>query len=345
MLYRYETYSADEFLQDESFLKWMAGNEMSKAFWINWIRQHPERLGVLEEAIQLYGLLRSQGDELPAIEDEEQVLQNILSAIPENKGRRGKRRVKSFFRPVLSLVVILFLIGFVGIYFLKADQPPAFKNVLLSATDTVKQYLLPDSTVLTLNKNSECRFRASFENNREVWINGEAFLDVSHQVDKAGHHKSFVVHLNNAALEVLGTRFSVVNIKNRRMVMLEKGSVKLSNSYRELILQPGQMGHVEESTIELQNIDPMLYTSWITGNLDLHETRLSEIIDMLRYRYGYEVINKANSKKLEQKVSGSVNVQDIHNLLNTLSLAFDVSFELRHNVVIISYQNNQKTQL
>jgi ferric-dicitrate binding protein FerR (iron transport regulator) len=129
------------------------------------------------------------------------------------------------------------------------------------------------------------------------------------------------------------------------MVMLEKGSVKLSNSYRELILQPGQMGHVEESTIELQNIDPMLYTSWITGNLNLHETSLSEIIDMLRYRYGYEVINKANSKKLEQKVSGSVNVQDIHNLLNTLSLAFDVSFELRHNVVIISYQNNQKTQL
>lgn len=104
-----------------------------------------------------------------------------------------------------------------------------------------KRFVLPDSTKVTLNSGSQIRFNKGFGlENREIWLNGEAFFDVS----KDASHP-FMVNTNRMTVRVLGTAFNVRSYNTAEdietTVLEGKVEVSLNESKeKKVILLPNE---------------------------------------------------------------------------------------------------------
>lgn len=87
------------------------------------------------------------------------------------------------------------------------------------------EVVLSDGTRVTLNASSRLRYPTSFDGSvREVWLDGEAYFDVSRDP-----RKPFVVHTERQRIRVLGTSFNVMAYDGDtfNIVTLLSGAVQL----------------------------------------------------------------------------------------------------------------------
>ena len=114
---------------------------------------------------------------------------------------------------------------------------PLFTEI--STSDSIKIFLLPDSSKITLNKNSSLCYSTSFSE-RKVELTGEAFFEVTHN-----EAKPFYVHAKDVTVKVLGTSFNInTNKKEGAEVSVITGKVKVSstNNKGQIVLAEGEKG-------------------------------------------------------------------------------------------------------
>lgn len=341
----YEHYSPDDFLQDEYFLEWLKNPQGAQsAFWENWLALHPHKQAAVEEARQLYALLQTHEEITPAQSDREEVLAKIMTVIESESGESGSGRSRiRRLRPLLKIAAVVLLVAGAAailLYYRNTKTPAAL--ALLQTKEAVQQFRLPDSTLITLDRDSRCRYEKQMAGKvkREIWIDGEAFLDVSHRTGGDGKRQPFIVHMNGMDVEVLGTRFNVINRNTQQQIMLERGSVKVNNETESLLLRPGEMAVTAGKNLVKKKINPALYTSWMTGVLAFDATSLQEVIDLLQYGFGYHVVFTMDPGKSREKISGTVSTRNREDLFKTLSVAFGVSIKVQNNTLILSHKTN-----
>jgi len=196
-------------------------------------------------------------------------------------------------------------------------------NQLIVTYGKTTSLILSDGTKVWVNSGSKLIYPAVFEKSkREVFISGEAFLEVARN-EKA----PFIVKTNNVELNVLGTSFNVsaYNDDITQSVVLVSGSVEikskdLSGSYK---IQPNQMfSYVKDSNIvNIEKVDVANYVSWKYGYLINEKERLDNLFQKLSRHFNVTfVYNKQDfmkhtfSGKLDLKVS-------IQEILNYISVA------------------------
>jgi hypothetical protein len=68
----YHTYTAEDFILDQNFRQWVLNpDQVSNSFWEAWLVQHPEKVGVIEEARELLLEISSHKDILYDKEEHE----------------------------------------------------------------------------------------------------------------------------------------------------------------------------------------------------------------------------------------------------------------------------------
>jgi ferric-dicitrate binding protein FerR (iron transport regulator) len=99
-----------------------------------------------------------------------------------------------------------------------------------------------------LNANSQLRTPARWPAGarREVWLEGEAFFQVTKKGAAPGGGTDgarFVVHTGQVDVAVLGTRFNVTNRRGQTTVTLNEGKVKLEEGDLDgaVIMEPGEL--------------------------------------------------------------------------------------------------------
>jgi transmembrane sensor len=315
----YDEYTAGELLQDPYFLEWLQRPDAANdRFWERWLKEHPHRAAVVEEARQLYGMLHMQDRWHATAEDHQEVLEGILAQT--GPAPRPVRRVPVLLKWVAA--VLLAAGAGIGAYFWQ--QATAYTTI--SAGVNIRQATLPDGTQLVLNAHSSCRYKA-----RELWLEGEAFLDVQQQTDQP-----FTVHLNDMEIAVLGTRFNVINTGGRQNVMLESGKVRVATTGASLVLQPGEIASLKGASLQREKANASLYKGWIAGRLHFDHTTLAEIIRFLEHAYGWQVQGPGSKALLNKEISGSISITDRQALLNTLSVAFNLNIEQQNNIIILT---------
>ena len=205
-------------------------------------------------------------------------------------------------------------------------------------------FVLPDSSVVTLNANSTLEYTANWQQQalREVWLNGEAFFHVKkiQQSHTAKLPVKFVVHTTQVDVEVLGTEFNVNERRGTTRVVLNSGKVKLNANLSQaetLVMEPGE--YVELSAEHRQFVrkvvDPELYSSWTEKKLLLDNTPLQEIARIIEDYYGLKV-KFENTALAEKTLTGSIPTDDLHTFLTVLSASIDVEMQQEENTLTIS---------
>ena len=197
-------------------------------------------------------------------------------------------------------------------------------------------YVLPDSTRVWINSDSELRFPTNFVDGvRRVELRGEAFFDVAHD-----RRSPFVVTLSGGDITVYGTRFNVTDYKETGLsAVLVEGSIgfrSLQGDTVRLIPSERMVYGGDETGISVEKVDTELYTAWIDHRFVFRGQTLEEIMSTLARWYDFDIVF-ADEEARTIRLSGRLNrYDDIRVLLRTYEEVAGVHFGIRGREIVVS---------
>lgn len=332
---KYELYTARDFAQDETFQQWVLSPDIkSNFFWDDWIRRHPQSKTAVSEAILLirsvqfrsYDLKDAEKDKIwdgiwdtPDLEDEER------SGATAPTSKKKIVRVWKYAAAVLLIVT-----GIAAIWQMTGNSSAgAVSFTAETRRAEIRRVLLPDSSEVILNANSEIVFSEN-DDVRDLWLKGEAYFHIRH-TDNA---KAFIVHTyDSLTVTVLGTRFNVNTSGMRVFVVLEQGSIEAAfsdssaNEKTKLYLKPGDMIEYdkENGDFSKSRVDPTRFVSWTENRLVMDHYTLQDAAAFIRKVFDRDLVLN-DSTLLRESISGSMPI--IYNL-DTMLVQFSKAFQLQ----------------
>ncbi len=308
-----------------------------------------------EEKKQLYNYLRlSEGQDFDNVlhalwlevadapKVEEATAHRMFQAI----SRHTETKVKTLSRIPYRLVAAS-LAGLCGVlYFFYFHHDPTFRTQY----GEVRTLTLPDQTVVYLNTNSALRYARTYEMDpvREVWLEGEAYFEVTRQVRAATQSSAYdtvklIVHTRQVDIEVTGTAFNVKNRHCTTQVVLDEGKVHLKkpdSGIRLLAMQPGEavrINQAQDYTLE-HVVESEVYSSWKENELYFDDQTLAEVQQVLADNYGVR-LRFADPALQHLKFTGSTPADNLSVLMTTLEKSFSLTITQDHDEYIVTYKH------
>lgn len=196
---------------------------------------------------------------------------------------------------------------------------------------------LNDGTKVWVNAGSRVVYPVQFDSKlREIYIDGEAYLDVKHN-----DRWPFVVKTNRMEVQVKGTSFNVMAYSKDvdQQVVLVKGRVRIvekSNKHR-IDLHPNEMFIDNGVKTQVKAVDVDDYTLWTQGLYKYDSERLDVIMKRLS-RYYNEALN-CNADVAFYKCSGKLDMNmSLEEVLKGISLTAPISYSKENGRYLISHK-------
>jgi len=199
------------------------------------------------------------------------------------------RVVKAPFRYwwAAASIVVLLIAG--GVYLTRTrTTAPAIAMVTEQADrSAIKKIALPDGTVIWLNYDSKVRYTQS--ENRELWLEGEAYFEVAPQQGKA-----FLVHAGKLDVTVLGTSFNIdaYTPGESITVTVSGGKVAVGNEQASSIALGANQQAVynsRENKIAQATIAAADFNAWREGQLVFRNLTFGSIAQRLERAYNVRI--------------------------------------------------------
>nr|WP_299381168.1 FecR family protein [Allomuricauda sp.] len=198
---------------------------------------------------------------------------------------------------------------------------------------------LSDGTIAHLNAGSSLKYPIRFlnEGNREVFLVGEAYLDVTKDTSRP-----FLISTSNQLdIQVLGTQFNVSNYPEDATteVVLVEGSVGLQVNEDDniTVLEPGFKGSFdrEHGFISTTPVITNIYTSWVKGDLVFRGMSLDNILKKLERHYNVAITNH-NAEFSQKKFNANFGNEPIEVVLNYFKNIYGIDYSINDNKIILN---------
>ena len=184
-----------------------------------------------------------------------------------------------------------------------------------------------DGSKLWVNSGSKVIYPAKFtDDSREIFVEGEIFLDVVHD-DK----KPFIVKTRKMEIRDLGTQFNVSTYDNESNshVVLVKGKVEIeTKGKRKNTLSPNQMFLYDNTSDRnsIQNVNTQDYVAWKDGYYQFNQQKLDIVLEKLCKYYGIKI--QWDEKVSELTCSGKLDLkEDMDKVFSVLQKAAPIKVE------------------
>jgi transmembrane sensor len=341
----YQQFSTEDFIQDEFFIEWVTMPDASSdQFWKSWMAEHPEKLDEIFEAKAFIEKLRKEAQEpLLSIARTESLWSGIHQHVEEEDQpltiSPSPKKPLNRFRKLGIAASFLLIASLASLFWYQSLPSDIYYQTRYGE---IKEILLPDSSRVFLNANSELVVSGDWNTlqEREVQLKGEAYFIVSTQPSPEGARK-FTVHTRDFDVVVLGTRFNVINRENRKRVVLEEGKIDLqlkpdkdlpalhqdAPRQKSIAVKPGERAEIaaeaKDEPLHIEKVNTQVYSAWKTRELVFDHTPFQELISIIEDNYGYKV-RVQDPELLGRKLSGTVPSDNLNTLLKSLELIFDI---------------------
>ncbi|HMK17090.1 MAG TPA: FecR family protein [Chitinophagaceae bacterium] len=222
----------------------------------------------------------------------------------------------------------------------KLSYDPTNKNsreIVYNTISTPKggqyQLELPDGSQVWLNATSSIHFPTSFiGTERRIEITGEAYFEIAKDPNMP-----FIVTVNNAEVQVLGTHFNVnaYNDEDNVKTTLLEGSVRFVNDGNINILKPGQQAQLAKNgmtkVVSDVNVDNVI--AWKNGMFDFENAGIETIMRQLSRWYDVEIEYKGETDDLFiAEMRRDIKLSDA---LKALELTGKVKFDIQGKKIIV----------
>src|SRR6266850_5586966 len=218
------------------------------------------------------------------------------------------------------------------------------KKVVNSGT-TPQVLFLPDSSKVLLEPRSRLEFSGSFlQSKREVFLEGEAFFEVSHDVDRP-----FLVYANNVITKVVGTSFTVKAFQEERSVTVAvrtgKVSVYASQDNKtenvkteEIILTPNQKIVYDRDNRKVSRMivdtPQLILPAEKVKRMRFEAAPVSEILEAIEKVYGLDIVFD-EAKLSSCTLTTSISDGGLFNRLDIICAAIGATYTLKEGQIVV----------
>lgn len=244
-----------------------------------------------------------------------------------------------------AAAVVLIVASLVVYRFLAPRRTPAGSELALQ-TITVpaghsKMVTLADGSLIQLNGGTTLRFAQAFTGaTRDVWLDGEAFFEVSKD---AAH--PFIIHSAAITTTVLGTSFNVRSYRDQSLseVAVATGKVRVAITGQAatdpvVYLTPGQKTSYHPGNgigLQTGKTEITAVGSWKQRHFYYDQAPLSVILTDLENAYGTRFHVK-NQALLQCTYTVTFKSMTAAQILHTLTLMSDVRFNKKDSLMEVS---------
>lgn len=205
-----------------------------------------------------------------------------------------------------------------------------------ASTDTFSSKKLNDGSEIALHGTSSLEVLTFNDHIREVKVSGKAYFDIERD-----ESRPFIIHTENAKIEVLGTTFLIDTYGNKTEVCVESGLVELSKNINgksevAVTLTSGEMGLVNNVNkgIIKKNNNNLNYLAWKTKIISFNESSMSEVKAVIEDVYGIEITFENPAFKA-CKLTAKLNKKKAKDAVEIIARTFGAEFEYTNGKAIL----------
>lgn len=245
--------------------------------------------------------------------------------------QEANTNAKRFWSTLGWLKVAAILLITVGIWFTyNWLGPNSFTS--LQARNQIHTEILPDGSVITLNKEAKISYARYFKNNRKLKVeNGDVFFEVAK--DKA---HPFVIDVDRVTVEVVGTAFNISQANHVTEVNVESGIVKVKLGQSEIKLYKGEKITINGRTKKLAKVQSQdqLYNYYKTGLIQSNNTPLSKLIQTLNKAYGSNIT--LDAAVIDSGITTTIKIESLERDLKLICLTMNLKQTRNGNHILLS---------
>jgi transmembrane sensor len=293
MQQRNQYQAVEDFLDDESFRRWVLEEQDANA-WEEWTLENPERAKLVEEAREWLLALHVPEENVYDQEIQE-ALQHTWNKIRATEEvslspRTPPRRV-GWWRVVASILLVGAALGW--LYWMQESNLPESQSASISTaiptdliekrntTDSPLLIMLADGSSVLLQPGSTLRYPSEFAGtSRKVYLTGDGFFEVSKNPEKP-----FYVYANELVTKVIGTSFRIRAFADQKnvevVVRTGKVNVTAGESDQEgLLLLPNQGVRFARKSLTFEKLEDLTREKSLSQELSNIEKLSFEFADV-----------------------------------------------------------------
>lgn len=250
----------------------------------------------IEEEESVRNWIESSDDNYADFLRERKIYDALLLSTPSKISRQSFHQHLTPW--ILSTVAsIALLVIATGLFFYAESSKSQQYNTIIVPPGQRINVLLSDNTNVWLNANTTFRYPSKFaRKNREVFLDGEAWFDVS-----KNKKKPFIVKTDQGEVRVTGTTFNLEAYSEYKnfVTSLFEGSVDIyQNNAKLATLKPNQKGMLQNDRYFISTIDNTDEYLWRNGLIAFNNMKLEDILLELEKYFDIQI--EINTKKLPQ---------------------------------------------
>ncbi|HSU52091.1 MAG TPA: FecR domain-containing protein [Segetibacter sp.] len=336
-------FNEQDFINDPFFQDWIIHpTPETDLFWMNFLKTHPEKSQTIGAARYFLQNVHFEEEQLDDSYVHQLYLEHLRQVQSDKKRAVRWLNAKVIQRLVAVAAILVGVVLVISILF-PANRGSLEKVMVATKFGEIKKVSLPDGTDIVLNAHSSVSFSKNWDGKkpREIWLNGEAFINVAHLNDGKGDIKPFerfLVYGEGFTIEVLGTSFDIRQRRGKTEVVLQTGKIKLTlkDSDSTIFMLPGDIVSyvpAEEKVVKSKTI-PENYSGWKEKKLLLNNPTLEEIAHYLEDNYGKKIIIE-DQKIRKKKIEGLIPLDNLNDALFIVSTVLNTNIEQKNSEILI----------
>ncbi|QKF72877.1 sigma factor regulatory protein, FecR family [Aliarcobacter faecis] len=260
--------------------------------------------------------------------------EDFIKELEDEISVNTKKRLTFSFKYLAASVVFLCFIAFGG-YEVNRNFIPNFTQNFVSVDEKVLNIKLPDSSTIDLDKNSQIKI-SYYDTKRVIDLeDGNAMFSVTKD-----ENRPFLIKTKDTLIEVLGTKFEVINYDNKTKINVLEGLVQvsyISNFFKTQTLakleksQSFTLDNEEKNFTQTQiNINEI--ASWKDDEIYFNKTSLKDA-SLIFERYSNIKMEFENDKFSQLKISGKFSTLHYDSFLKSIEMIYPIKVEKSGNVV------------
>lgn len=218
--------------------------------------------------------------------------------------------------------------GTIGYLIISANR---VDQLAISTANEVKIDTLSDGSIITLNKASTLSYPSQFKGDkRAVALKGEAFFNIT-----PNKKKPFIISIDSIEVTVVGTSFNIKEEKGSTEVVVETGIVEVKSGRQKVELRAGERLVIQSGgNLAKDKISDKLYNYYRSKEFVCDNTPLWKLVEVINKAYDSQVeIGREELRNLP--MNATFNNESLDQVLNVISLTFDIKVTKRDNRIIL----------
>ena len=243
-------------------------------------------------------------------------------------------KVKSYYTSAAAIVLVLFF----SLFKIYDENSLKYEKVYSTNTQSILEQSLPDGSIISLDAKTKLDIKF-YKNKREAFLsNGKVMFNV-----EKNENRPFLITSNNIQIEVVGTKFEVINSNNKTTINVKEGKVRtyfLNDLDRKvntrLLTKAETITYTNQGEVnKYLKLNPNKIALWQNNLINFNQISLKEALEEFSKYYDYNF--DFSHKKIENYIiTGEFATNQIDIFLNTITKIYPLNIDKKDKLIKIS---------